>query len=165
MTLEELEKRIQILEDIEEIKKLQVHYCNSLILASWDEVIDCFTDDGVVDLHAGFARGKAEFSKLFKETIGLTHVGKEGNFAVHPIITVDGDKAKGSWIHYIQFAQPRKLKPKPAMFTTDDAPNWLQGFYEMEYKKVDGKWKISMLKWRCRLGSPLTIFSNQKEDQ
>jgi hypothetical protein len=162
MTLAELEKKIQTLQDIEEIKKLQYNYCNYLILAKWDEVIDCFSDDGVVDLHAGFARGKAEFSKLFKEEIGHTHTGKEGNYAVHPIIDVDGDKARGSWIHYIQFAQPSKIYPKPSLWTTEDAPNWLQGFYDMEYKKVKGHWKISMLKWRCRLASPLSTVKSDK---
>lgn len=162
MTLAELEKEIQKLKDIEEIRNLQYNYCNSLILASYDELISYFTDDAEIDLHAGHVKGKAQMNKLFKEKIGLTHVGKEGNFAVHPIITVDGDKAKGSWIHYIQFAQPRKLKPKPEIFVTDDAPNWLQGFYEMEYKKVDGKWKISYLKWRCRLTSPMTQLIGYK---
>jgi hypothetical protein len=164
MTLAEVEKEMRTLKDIEEIKKLQYHYCNSLILANWDDVIGCFSDDGVVDLHAGFARGKDQFSKLFKEKIGLTHIGKEGNFAVHPIITVEGNKAKGSWIHYIQFAQPRKINPKPSLWTTDDAPNWLQGFYDMEYKKVDGQWKINMLKWRCRLASPMTSVQDYKPE-
>jgi hypothetical protein len=162
MTLEEMEKRLQRLEDIEEIQNLQIRYCNCLIQAKWDELLDCFSDDAIVDLHAGYCKGKAEFTKLFKETLSPTHRGEEGNFAVHPIITVDGDTAKGSWLHYIQFAQPRKLDPIPTIFKTDKAPNWLQGYYEMEYKRVKGEWKISMLKWRARLVSPQTALKSYK---
>jgi ketosteroid isomerase-like protein len=159
MTLNELQKRIQTLEDIEEIKKLQAHYLNCFNKVRWDDVIDCFVDDAVVDVHAGCARGKAELSKIFKERIGLTHIGQEGNFVVHPIISVEGDKAKGSWLLYLQYAQPRKMKPRPSTLSTDDAPDWMQGYYDMEYKKVDGKWKISMMKMRIRLGSPLALLN------
>jgi hypothetical protein len=162
MKLEEMEKRLQRLEDIEEIQNLQIRYCDNLIQAKWDELIDCFSDDGIVDLHAGYCKGKEKMSKLFKEKIGLTHRGQEGNFAVHPIITIDGDTAKGSWLHYIQFAQPRKFEPVPEIFNTDKAPNWIQGYYEMEYKKVNGQWKISMLKWRARLVSPMTTLKSYK---
>jgi hypothetical protein len=160
MTLKELEKRIQTLEDVEEIKKLQSHYVNCLVTTRWDDLIDCFTDDAVTDTHSGIAKGKAQISKVFKGPIAVNHIGQEGDFVVHPIITVEGDKAKGSWLLYMQFAQPRKLKSKMAICSTDDAPDWEQGFYETEYKKVDGKWKISYLKWRCRLLSPLTLMKD-----
>ena len=154
MTLEELEKRIKTLEDIEEIKQLQGHYVNCLIQVDWDGVIDCFSDNGVVDLHAGMARGKKEMEELFKVKIARVHIGMEGEFAVHPIISVDGDRAKGSWLLYIQFV-PHKLEYKPEIIPTNDAPDWQQGFYEMEYVRENGKWKISLLKWRLRLMSPM----------
>lgn len=163
MTLEELEKRVKILEDTEEIKTLQIQYVNSLTQAKWNDVIDCFSDDAVVDLHAGLCHGKAEFSKLFKETINLTHIGQEGNFVVHPMISVNGDTAKGSWLLYLQFSQPRKLNPIPTILATDQAPDWMQGYYEMEYKRVDEKWKISMLKWRCRLITPHSLLKDDIE--
>ena len=155
MTLEELEKRLQVLEDIEEIKKIQLLYFNALTIADYDEVLKTFSKDGVVDIHAGLAKGSKEREKLFKETLSQHHIGKEGNFCVHPIISVDGDKATGSWLVYLQFAQPRKMVPRPSILATDDAPDWMQGFYENEYVKENGKWKISYLKWRCRLISPM----------
>jgi ketosteroid isomerase-like protein len=164
MTLEELEKRIQVLEDIEEIKKLQIQYVNSLTQAKWDDVISCFSDDAVVDIHAGYCKGKAEFSKLFKEIVGLTHIGQEGNFVVHPTISVSGDTAKGSWLLYLQFSQPRTLNPRPTILASDQAPDWMQGYYEMEYERVDGKWKISLLKWRCRLITPRSLLIDYKDE-
>jgi hypothetical protein len=153
LTLAELEKRVQIMEDIEAIKQLQVYYLNCLITTKWAELLECFAEDGVFEAHAGVAKGKKALAKIFKEEISINHIGQEGLFVVHPIVTVDGDKAKGSWLLYMQFAQPRKLhyKNKPDI----DAPNWRQGFYDMEYVRENGSWKISRLKWRCRLISPI----------
>jgi hypothetical protein len=156
MTINTLAKRLRILEDIEEIEQLQVHYLDCLNLADWDGVIDCFTEDGIVDINAGYAKGKEQLTRLFKEVLALTHIGQEGPFAVHPIILISGDKARGSWLVYIRFARPRKLKPKPTILSTEDAPEWVQGYYENEYKRVNGKWKISLLKFRNRLISPMS---------
>jgi hypothetical protein len=164
MTLQELEQRIQTLEDIEEIKKLQTFYVNCLTLANWEDLINCFTDDALLDIPSGLGRGKAALSKIFKEGTARYHIGQEGNFLVHPIISVDGDKAKGSWLLYEQYPQPRKLIPMIDLLKVEDAPDWMQGYYDMEYKKVDGKWKISYLKWRCRLLSPLTSLKDYKPE-
>jgi hypothetical protein len=154
MSLEELEKRIRIIEDTEGIKQLQARYINALITTQWDTLIDCFTEDGVVDLMAGLARGREAFTKLFKEKIALSHIGKEGCYVVHPIIDVEGDKAKASWLLYTMFSQPHKIQRVPPDSGEADAPGWIQGYYEMEYVRDNGKWKISLLKWRSRLRSP-----------
>ena len=154
MTSEEMEKRLRTLEDIEEIKQLQYRYLDCLITVQWDELIDCFTENGVVDLHSGYAVGKEEFSKLFKEKIAKSHIGQEGCRVMHPIIAVDGDRAKGSWLLYTHFSQPHKLQRIPPETGEEDAPDWLQGYYEMEYVRENGQWKISLLKWRKRLQSP-----------
>jgi hypothetical protein len=157
MTLEDLEKRIKILEDIEEIKILQANYINYLTTTSWDDLLDCFSDDAVLDINSKTS-GKQELTKLFKEIISKNHIGLEGNFIVQPIISVDGNKAKGKWLLYIQFAQPRKLEGRidEISSSNDEAPDWMQGYYDMEYTRVNGSWKISYLKWKCRLWSPRT---------
>ena len=155
MTLEELEKRVRTLEDVEEIKNLQVSYINYLIKTQWDEIVNCFAENGVFDAHSGIAKGHEAIGKILREKIAEHHIGQEGIFVVHPFLTVDGDKAKGSWLLYMQWAQPRKLIPRLAISNTDDAPDWMQGFYENEYVRENGKWKISYLKWRCRLMSPM----------
>lgn len=89
-------------------------------------------------------------------------IGQEGDFVVHPIISVDGDTAKGMWLLYLQYALPRKFKSRPPSMTTDDAPDWEQGYYEMEYIRQDGKWKISFLKFEPRLRSPMTLMKDVK---
>ncbi len=158
MAAGDLERRVATLEAIEEIKKLQARYVDYLITCDdWDGIVDFFTEDGVADLVAGLAQGRGELLKLFKEKIAVNHIGLEGNFLVHPDITVDGDKAKARWLLYLQYAQPRKRKVGSNPVTLVDAPDWSQGYYDVEYKKVDGKWKISYLKWTRRLDSPLSI--------
>ena len=154
MTLEEMEKRLKTLEDIEEIRKLQARYVNYLTTIQWDELVDCFAEDGVVDLHMGIAKGKKEIEKFFKEKIAITHIGMEGNFVVHPIISVKGDKAKASWLLFTYFSMPHKIQIAPALTAEEDAPEWMHGYYDMEYIKENGTWKISLLKWRNRLRSP-----------
>jgi|WetSurMetagenome_2_1015567.scaffolds.fasta_scaffold31264_2 hypothetical protein len=154
MTLEELEKRVTNLEDIENIKQLQHHYVNRLNLADYDNLVNCFSEDAIVDLHAGYVVGKNQIRDLFKTEIGLVHIGQEGPFSVHPIIKVNGDNAEGSWLLYIQYARPRKFTHKPKNLSSNEAPDWQQGYYDMKYKKQNGEWKISYLKWRLRLMSP-----------
>ena len=153
MSLEELEKRLRTLEDIEEIKQLQARYVDCLTKIDWDGLVDCFAENGVVDLSEG-AKGKEEIAKFFKEEIALTHIGMEGVYVLHPIISVDGNKAKGSWILHTMFSQPHKIQIRPATTADEDAPDWMQGYYEMEYVRENGKWKISLLRWRRRLLSP-----------
>jgi len=156
MKLESLEKRVRELEDIEEIKKLQVLYVNSLTTTDWGSVVSCFSRDAIVDLHSGYVQGTEKISSLFKEKISQMHVGLEGNFAVHPIIKIEGDKARGSWLMYIQFCRPREFVD----FRSDlggESPDWMQGFYETEYVRENGYWKISRLKWRRRLINPLPL--------
>jgi hypothetical protein len=154
MSLEELEKRVRTLEDMDRIQKLQVHYVNCLTTADWPAVHDCFAENAVIDFPQGMARGKAEIVAIFRDLVAKMHVGLEGNFVVHPLVTVDGDTAKGSWLLYIQFARPRDLPADFMAATGGEMPDWMQGFYEMEYAREEGVWKISLLKWRRRLMSP-----------
>jgi hypothetical protein len=124
--------------------------------------LPCFSQNGVVDIHAGKAKTPEERKQIFKKLTSEHHIGQEGNFMVHPDISVSDDKATGSWLLYLQFAQPRKMDPRPTIFTTDDAPDWMQGFYAVEYVRENGGWKISRLQYRCRLISPLATMIGNK---
>jgi hypothetical protein len=143
--LTEIEKRLKVLQDIEEIKQLQARYLNALMLTDWDAVIECFAENAAVDVafHKPIS-GKSTIDKWFREELSKTHVGMEGDFVVHPIITVEGDKAKGIWLLYMMYYYPR----------TGQSLFWVQGFYENEYVRENGKWKISLMKWRERIGLP-----------
>jgi hypothetical protein len=81
--------------------------------------------------------------------------------AINQIIIIDGDSAKASWLLYIHGAKPhapRKLPPEiagpAAEVFGEEVGDWVQGYYDMEYKKENGRWKFKLLKWYPRLMSP-----------
>jgi len=134
MTLEELEKRIRVLEDIEEIKQLHRKYTYALGSQQWDDMLDCFTEDATADIWRwGLRKGKAEIADLFKNVFNGRIQPTHGHLVSQPVISVDGDRAKGYWLLYLHFAEP--------------SVSWIQGRHDCEYVRVDGKWKISSLKF------------------
>lgn len=145
MTIEEIEKRLQVVEDIEQIKQLHNRYMNALTFIDWDAIIACFAEESTLDVEfGGFISGKTAIAKFFKEMLSRIHIGKEGIFAVHPLITVDGDLAKGNWLMYIMYADHRTWQSR----------YWLQGIYDAQYVRVNGEWKFRHLQWRPRLEPP-----------
>jgi hypothetical protein len=161
-TLPELEKRIRVLNDIEAIKQLHYRYFNGLLLSDINEILPCFSEKGVIDVHAGIAKTPEQRVNFFKKLLAEHHIGKEGLFMVHPIINVDGDSATGKWLIYLQFARPRIMNPRPTIFATDEAPDWMQGYYETTYIREKGEWKVSYMQFRCRLMSPMTTLKGYK---
>jgi ketosteroid isomerase-like protein len=126
--------------DIEEIKKLQNKYLFWINEKKWDNCINCFTDDAVAYIPSPVeSKGKAAIAGRFRNYVSKMNLGKDRDkhYAIMPIITVEGDKAKGEWLLYILITDKE----------TGKAGSWIQGKYENEYSKVNGKWKISHLKW------------------
>ncbi|MBV9230307.1 MAG: nuclear transport factor 2 family protein [Chloroflexi bacterium] len=144
-TIQALEKRVRVTEDVQEIQELQGRYINALMCAEWDDVVDCFAENAHIDvyLHEPIT-GKAAIDKWFRETLSQTHAGKEGDIVVHPVISVDGDDATGRWALYMMYFYPR----------TGQSLFWVHGFYRMKYVRENGRWKISEMFWRERLGLP-----------
>lgn len=146
MSLEELEKRIQAIEDLENIKKLHQHYIDLMDNLQYKEVLDLFTEDATVEVRNwGVKRGRKELSEIY---IGILAKNRgtsrsEGHMAVEPDITVDGNTAKGTWLIYM-LVQPKI--------------QWIQGRNECEYRKEDGKWKISKLKFTRTLASDPSLY-------
>lgn len=143
--LKEMEKSVRVLRDIEEIKVLQYRYVNALICAEWGDCTDCFAENAKVDVYLHEpVQGKESIRKWFKEELSKTHAGKEGDFVVHPIIRVDGDKATGKWLIYLMYCYPR----------TGQSLFWVQLFYNNEYVREKGEWKISLMTAWERMGLP-----------
>jgi ketosteroid isomerase-like protein len=138
MDLNEIEKRLQVLEDKEAIKELHRDYIFWLNNRQWEEMTECFTHNAVAHIYRHPLRtGKEQIHKLFTEVMSGVNVGKgrDGHFATLPVIEVNAHKAKGHWLLYILIADP----------VTGNAMRWTQGRYECEYEKVEGKWKFSKL--------------------
>jgi len=142
MSLEELEKRVRALEDLEEIKKLHQHYINLMDDLKYEAVLDLFTEDATSEVrNLGVKRGRKEMAEIYLGVLAKKR-GKErfdSHMAIEPDITVDGNTAKGTWLIYIFFSKPDI--------------QWVQGKNECEYRKENGVWKISKLKFTRTLAS------------
>ena len=137
MTLEELEKRVRSLEAAEEIKNLHREYLFYIQNLEIDKALDCFAETIVTDVaNYGIIKGKKDVSKFFHEIIRRNvESSKDGHFTGQPVVSVEGDKAKGHWMFY------RFLAVSPQK-------QWIQGRYDCEYVKENGKWKFSYLKMK-----------------
>jgi len=145
------EKRLKVMEDIEEIKKLHYRYIYALNARKWEEIIDMFSEDMKEDgFPAGqIHTGKEEIAKIFRN-MGENSRGTplHATIIAQPVISVEGDKAKGYWL-WLGRINDRRI------FTSDSGQEGdyvIQirpklGRYDMEYKRVDEEWKISYLKF------------------
>ena len=147
MLLEELERRIKAIEDMEEIKKLHQRYLNLMDNLDYAAVIDLFTDDCTSEVrNSGVKRGKKEIEDIYFKMLADNRgtARNDGHLAIQPDITVEGDIAHGTWLIYILFSKP--------------TIQWVQGKNECEYKKVDGLWKIHKLKFTRTLASDPSLY-------
>ena len=139
----ELEKRVQTLEDINQIERLQRVYGYYLDKKLWDEIIPLFTDDARVEIGGrGVYVGRTNVGHLFKDVMGG---GKEGleygtlhnHMQLQGVVDVDsgGKTAKGRWRAFMQVASLKR------------SALWAEGPYEIEYAKISGKWMFSKMRW------------------
>jgi len=157
MTLEELEKRVQTLEDLEEIKRLKVRYAKYLDNnINVEKLGELFTDDAVWGSEAwGLFRGKEAIKKYFAGV--PKHMAFSCHRIVAPDITVEGNKAHGTW-----YGMNTGILRNGKGF-------WSSCLYIDEYRKVDGKWLMSKVElsyfyrspyeggWAKERNMPLTI--------
>jgi hypothetical protein len=146
--LEDLEKRLKVAEDIEQIKSLQRRHMNAHSSVKPEEETACFTDNATLDLPNGLLKGKAAILEINNRVAEIEGPQARKNptkaaFIVHPLIVVDGDKATGNWVQYEMEAHPR----------THQSLFWAQSTYDAAYVRENGEWKISYLKWRVH-GAP-----------
>ena len=145
MSLEELEKRVQAIEDQEEIKKLHQKYIDLMDNLRYPEVLDLFTDDAKVEIrNLGVLKGKEGLTDVYINKLGKRTARSEGHFVIEPDITVDGNTARGTWLVYMLFSVPDV--------------QWVQGRNEAEYTKVNSKWKIKSMKFTRTNASKPSMF-------
>jgi hypothetical protein len=159
MTLEELEKKVKELDDIENIKKLHRQYIYLLNSHKWEEIVNCFTDDGIADIgRHGLHKGREELSILFGIKIAKVNENWHGaHFVTQPIIFIEGDKATGYWMLYIFVFEGAS--------STGPIYRWLQGRHDCEYIKENGEWKIRALKYTRPWPAQVDLgFTSQSED-
>ncbi len=141
MTTQDVEQRLQVLEDVEEIKKLKARYC-ACCDDSYDAdgIASLFTEDGVWD---GDIRGRHEGREAIRQF--FKRASQRVPFAIHnvmnPIIEVDGDNAHGSWYLFQACTEGGQAK-------------WVAGRYEEDYVKINGRWYFKNLEVRFSFWTP-----------
>jgi hypothetical protein len=146
MKSESLEERVKALEDLEEIKKLHQKYIDLMDNLKYLEVLDLFTDDAEVEVRdSGVRKGRKEFSQIYLGILAKKRKVRDcAHLAVQPDIVVDGDHAEGTWLIYMLFSEPKV--------------EWVQGINAVEYRKLNGQWKISDLKFTRSLASRPDLY-------
>jgi hypothetical protein len=61
-----------------------------------------------------------------------------------PDLTLSGDTCKGTWVVYMLFSKPTL--------------QWVQGRNDVEYRKVNGIWKIAKLRFTRTLASDPSMY-------
>jgi hypothetical protein len=137
----DLEKTVQRLADIEDIKQLKARYASACDdNYNPDKLAPLFAEDAVWD---GSILGYAESREGIREFFGGASALVP--FAVHqvsnPLIEIDGDTATGQWFLW----QPMVL---------GDQALWLSAVYDDKYVRQDGKWVYQSLKLNIRMLTP-----------
>jgi len=141
MTQRDLEARIRELQDIEAIKQLMWNYTYSLDYGELEEVVDNFLDDAKFQVRmrageqtgmlVGIYDGKENIRGLYSSVLPQKHVYPAvAHIIANPVVTVEGDRAKGTFYLLISGAK-----------------GGAQGRYDTEFVRVGGEWKISSFRF------------------
>jgi hypothetical protein len=149
MNLEELEKRLVLTEDIQAIEDLQKMYGYYMDTHQREQVASLFSDDteSIEIESTGLFLGKAGVKRFFLDNDLL----QPGEKTVPPWINIlimmdqdvidvdaDGKTARGRWNTWLAEAMLVGGIPRQ---------QWVQGYYENEYVKEDGRWLFRKLHW------------------
>jgi hypothetical protein len=147
--VEALEKEVQRLKDIEEIKYLQRAY--GFYLENWmgEDLADLFVDspDAVLKIAAGQFVGSENIRIFFRHGMkDVPHHKSDNPEFKHQVMQLqgvvdvapDGKTARGRWYGFGANAFPHK---------DGVSPNWMGGTYLVEYVKDNGIWKLKEVHW------------------
>lgn len=149
MNLEELEKEITRLEDIQAIEDLQMKYGYYMDSHNRSEVYDLYSDEteSVEIESTGLFKGKEGVRKFFMDNDllekGQTDVPNWINILIlmsMDVIKIDpsGKTATGRWNTWLAEAMIVGGIPRQ---------QWVEGYYENEYIKENGVWRFKKLHW------------------
>jgi hypothetical protein len=149
MNLEELEREVTHLEDIQEIEDLQQKYGYYMDTGYRQEIVELFSEntESVEIESTGLFLGKEGATRwyLVDDLLpeGMTTVPSWIAVRIlmsQDAITIDpsGTTAKGRWNTWLAEAMTVGGVPRQ---------QWVQGYYENEYIKENGRWYFKKLHW------------------
>lgn len=141
--LEEIESKVNTLQDIEEINRLQRAYGYYLTHGLSEEVIDLFSDSPDCNLliAKGEYKGKEGLRRFFSRLNN-----PKNKYFFHQVMLLSGivdiapdrQAARGRWFGFGAFSLPDY---------DGGSQGWMNGVYENEYVREGGKWKIKKIRW------------------
>jgi hypothetical protein len=145
MSIDEIEARITVLEDIEKVKSLMSSYTYLIDTCQWDDVAALFADNAKAEWNIlGSYDGKEAIANFFKNVVSVTIIWAAHQL-LNPLVTVEGNKAKGTWYLF---------GPATVPSPEGEQAIWIQGRYDNEFVKEGYKWKVSLLKFAFVLMTP-----------
>ena len=143
MDHQDLEKRVQALEDAQALRNLKARYaeyCDAGYDA--DKIAEMFTEDAVWESEGlGKYEGREQIRQFFRGA------SKIYTFAVHynlnPHIEVNGDTARVRWYTFM-----------PCTVADGNRAVWRSGIDDEEYVRVDGEWKFKRKSSAPRFSTP-----------
>jgi hypothetical protein len=148
-----LQSRLERVEDVQAIERLQYAYNYYVEYMLKQEIIDCFSNSPSVTLDwlEGKWKGKEGVRKYFDVSqtppVGFQHqlIPSAGLINVAP----DGKTAQGRWYAFGGIVMPAE---QPDSKERSYSRSFISGVYEIGYIKEDGVWKILSIKWNIPYG-------------
>lgn len=137
---DELEARVQRLEDLHELQQLRARYCQLLDDGRWADLAELFTEDGAF-VGLSTARGRADLISFFS---GLQEGALTAwwHFSSNETLELDGDTATGqTWLY-----QPCVVDGKAHIATGRYADQMIRdrdGHWRFVERKVTFFWWVS----------------------
>jgi hypothetical protein len=157
-TLEDLQARIQRLDDIKQIEKLQKIFGYYQDYGEWQKIVDLFADSepSVEEADRGVYKGKDGIRRYYMDLMGNGNKPPRPGwlsilFQLQGVVTVEpgGKTAMGRW-----YGMGMEAKPTASLHEGELRQTWINGIYENEYVKEDGKWKIKKLHFNLTFRTP-----------
>ncbi|MEO8309413.1 MAG: nuclear transport factor 2 family protein, partial [Pseudomonadota bacterium] len=138
----QLLQRAQRALDLKDIERLQRAYGYYIDHSDWDNVVDLLTDDvtaeyAVSGVYVGKSSVRALLYSIGYGKLGLRPQQLREHIQLQPVITLspDGRSAHGHWRALVLLGQ------------YEEYARWQVGPYDDDYRKENGKWKISRIHW------------------
>jgi len=131
---DDLQRRLQRLEDLEAIRQLKSRYLNACDQQDVEKARACFAEgEVIIDMgHVGVFRSRDEFAALYKAAACHSHVLDMHHGGNPEIDLVDDTHAKALWsLDY------RNIN------TSDKTVTFVSLLYHDEYAKIRGEWRIT----------------------
>jgi hypothetical protein len=139
-TIEELEKRIQYLEDVEAIKSLKYKYAKACDEHNAELFREVFTEDVVWD--GGPKYGRRTLAAMIERVAsGRGQYDSGLHYFTNPEITINGNMASARWLLWRASTTVSWVLGKGPTNEANSRVVWLVGWENDKYVKIDGKWK------------------------